>query len=402
MTPITTSPTAALVTGPVRAGIERGPRGRVRRAVSGMLFVLLWSLRAAADRPAAAPSHAAPSHAPPPPSPRVPSPLPEIAAVFPGFLLHGSGVWLQGRNPTAQRLVLLEGAAVLTTFAAGFVLFQTGAARDVVGPTALGAVAGVGTFGVSFLANVYAAWAPRDGWGEPLRRSALLESSAGYLYVYDPQFEYRHFATVQVVARPLAWRLAANVAVAPGQDNQRIELGLGYRVLGVRGRGEEAASDGSYLEPRLGFSEHRFEADGFSARVFELAVEGRLDTDRYLPDVRGAFFQGEAGYAKQVFRNDVPGPNPTTWTSLLLAQVGFGLYLGNRADRQTGGEVQLYYNHRHDGFASGLKVNGLGSGPAGHFGILGSYRLSPEWGVRLRTEAGSAYTLGLDAVWWTW
>jgi hypothetical protein len=322
--------------------------------------------------------------------------------VFPGFLLHGSGVWLQGRNQTAQRLVLLEGAAVLTTFASGFVLFQTGAARDVVGPTALGAVAGVGTFGVSFLANVYAAWAPRDGWGEPLRRSALLESSAGYLYVYDPQFEYRHFATVQVVARPLAWRLAANVAVAPGQDNQRIELGLGYRVLGVRGRGEEAASDGSYLEPRLGFTEHRFEADGFSARVFELALEGRLDTDRYLPDVRGAFFQGEAGYARQVFRNDVPGPNPTTWTSLLLAQVGFGLYLGNRADRQTGGEVQLYYNHRHDGFAGGLKVNGLGSGPAGHFGILGSYRLSPEWGVRLRTEAGSAYTLGLDAVWWSW
>ena len=85
-------------------------------------------------------------------------------------------------------------------------------------------------------------------------------------------------ATVQVVARPLAWRLAANVAVAPGQDNQRIELGLGYRVLGVRGRGEEAASDGSYLEPRHGFTEHRFEGDGFSARVFELALEGRLDS----------------------------------------------------------------------------------------------------------------------------
>jgi hypothetical protein len=78
------------------------------------------------------------------------------------------------------------------------------------------------------------------------------------------------------------------------------------------------------------------------------------------------------------------------------------MYLGNRADRQTGGEVQIYYNHRHDGFAGGLKVNGLGSGPAGHFGILGSYQLSPEWGVRLRTEAGSAYTLGLDAVFRTW
>jgi hypothetical protein len=322
--------------------------------------------------------------------------------VFPGIVLHGSGVWLQGRNQTAQRLVLLEGAAVLTAVASGLVLFETGAARNVVGPTALAAVAGVGTFGVSFLANLYATWAPRDGFGEPLRRLPLLESSAGYLYVYDPQFEYRHFATLQVVARPLAWRLAANVAVAPGQDNQRIELGAGYRVFGVGGRGQAAASDGSYLEPRLGFSEHRFDDEGFSSRVIELAVDGRLDVDRYLPDVHGAFFQGEAGYAKQVFRHDLPGPNPTTWTSLLLAHVGFGVYLGNRAEQQRGGEVQLYYEHRHDGFAGGLKLNGIGSGVAGHLGILGSYRLSREWGVRLRTEAGSAYTLGLDAVWWTW
>lgn len=332
----------------------------------------------------------------------MPAPLPEIAAVFPGILLHGSGVWLQRRNVTAQRLALLEGAAVLTLFTSGFVLFQTGAARDVVGPTALGAVAGAGGFGVSFLANLYATWAPRDGLGEPLRQMPLLESSAGYLYVYDPQFEHRHFATAQVLARPGAWRLLANVAAAPGQENQRIELGAGYRVLGVRGWGEARARDGSYLEPRIAISQHRFEREGFSSRVIELAVEGRLDVDRYLPDVRGAFFQGEAGYAEQQFQHDLAGPDPTTWTSLLLAHLGFGVYLGNRADAQTGGEVQLYYDHRHDGFAGGLKVNGLGSGPAGHFGILASYSLSPQWGLRLRTEAGSAYTLGVDAVMRTW
>ena len=356
------------------------------------------------------------------PEPRVPSPLPEIAAIFPGVLLHGAGAWLQHRDQTAQRLLLLEGAAVLTTFASGFVLLQTGAARDVVGPAALGAVAGVGGFGTSLAANLYATWAPRRGFGEPLRRVPLLESSAGYLYVYDPQFDYRHFATAQVVARPAAWRIGANLAWAPGRENQRFELLAGYRVLGPRGKGDPAASDGSYLEPRLGFSAHRFERDGFSSRVIELALEGRLDVERYLPDVHGAFFQGEAGYARQVIVNDLPGPNPATWTSLLLARVGFGIYLGNRASSdtapgdgdaadevaghpahgQTGGEVQLYYDHRHDGFAGGLKVNGLGSGVAGHFGLLGSYQLTPEWGVRLRTEAGSAYTLGVDAVLRTW
>lgn len=345
--------------------------------------------------PAASPSKPLP---PTPPEPRVPSPLPEIAAVFPGFIVHGSGAWLQHRNQTAQRLLLLEGASVLATLTSGVVLFTTGAARDVVGPTALLAVAGAGTFSLSFLANVYAAWAPADGLGEALQRLPLLESSAGYLYVYDPQFEYRHFVTAQLSARIEAWHLSAGSAVAPGQGNGRLELGAGYRMLGPRGAGSEPARGGSYLEPRLGFSDHEFDREGFSSRVIELALEGRLDVDEYLPDVRGAFFQAEAGWAKQVFHHDLPGPNPATWTSLLLAHMGFGMYLGHRNDDRRGGELQLYYDHRHDGFAGGLKVNGLGSGPAGHFGILASYQLWPAWGVRLRSEAGSAYTLAFDLV----
>jgi hypothetical protein len=327
---------------------------------------------------------------------RAPSPLPEIAAVFPGFLVHGAGPWLQHRNQTAQRLLALEGASLLVTFASAFVLFQTGAARDLVGPTALVGVAGVGTFAVSFLASVYATWAPADGLGEPLRILPLIESSLGYFYVYDPQFEYRHFLTVGLSARLDAWHLSAGGAT--GQDNDRLELGAGYRLLGPRGYGAQPASGGSYLEPRLGYSYHVFERDGFSSQVFELALGGRLDIDRYLPDVRGAFFEGEAGWAKQVFHHELPFSDPYTWTSLLLARVGFGLYLGHRGGARAGGEVQVYYDHRHDGFAGGLEVNGLGSGPAGHFGLLASYQLTRLWGLRLRAEAGSAYTLGLDWV----
>jgi hypothetical protein len=333
-----------------------------------------------------------------PPEPRAPSPIPEIAAVFPGFLLHGSGVWLQHRNQTAQRLLLLEGSAVLATLTSGVILVTTGAARNVVGPTALLAVAGVTTFGVSFLANLYAAWAPADGFGDPLVRLPLLETDLGYLYVHDPQFDYGHFITTELSGRVAEWHLTAASAQALDEDNDRIAFSAGYRALGPRGYGAEAARGGSYLEPRIGFSQHRFDSDGFSSRVFEVALEGRLDVDRYLPDVHGAFFQGEAGWAKQVFQNDVPGDNPSTWTSLLLARAGFGVYLGNRSDSRTGGEALLYYDHRHDGFAGGLKVTGLGSGVAGHFGLSGQYHWSPHWGLRVRTEAGSAYTLGLDLV----
>jgi hypothetical protein len=356
----------------------------------------------ATSAPEAEPARGAPAGgvpaAPPRPEPRAPSPLPELASIFPGLVLHGSGAWLQHRNQTAGRLLMLEGASVLATFTSGFILFSTGAARDVVGPTALLAVAGVGTFAVSFLANVYATLAPPDGLGDPLRQQPLIDSSAGYLYVYDPQFAYRHFVTVRASAFVRGWHALADVAAALDHENQRLSFGAGYRLLGAGGSGSEPASDGSYLEPRVAFTAHRFEPDGFNSRIIELAVEGRLDASRYLPDVRGAFFQGEAGWASQVFVSHVPGPNPTTATSLLLAHVGFGMYLGNRLDSRTGGEAELYYDHRHDGYAGGLKVNGLGSGVAGHLGLRGSYQLTPRWGVRARAEAGSAYVLGLDLV----
>ncbi len=331
------------------------------------------------------------------PKPRLPSPWPELAAVFPGVILHGSGTFLQNRTQTTERLLLLEGAAVLTTFLSGFVLFQTGAARDVVGPTALFAAVGAGTFGLSFAANLYATWAPARGFGEARRQLALLESRFGYLYVYDPQFDYRHFATTQLDGRLGPWHLGARTAHAPLQDNQRYELLAGYRLIGPTARARPA-SDGSYLEPGLGFSEHHFDGDGFVARVLELAIEGRLDSERYLPDVRGAFFQVQAGWARQWFVYDLPGVDNTDATSLLLAHMGFGIYLGNRqagAERGPGGELELYYDHRHDGLVGGLKVRGLGSGPAGHFGARLAYQLSERFGAYAQTELGSAWTLGL-------
>lgn len=324
-------------------------------------------------------------------------PWPELAAVFPGIILHGSGTFLQRRKQTTERLLLMEGAGVFTTLLSGFVLFQTGAARDWVGPAALTAVAGAGTFGLSFLANVYATWAPAEGWGEARRELPLLESRFGYLHVIDPQFEYRHFLSTRLDGRIGAWHVAAGAAHAPLQANQRYELLAGYRALGAR-QGAVGA-DGSYLEPQLGFSEHRFDEDGFVSRVLEVMIEGRVDSHRYLPDVRGAFFQVGAGLARQWLAFEVPGVDTTTATSLLLAHMGFGVYLGNRSGAGSpGGEVELYYDHRHDGFAGGLKTYGLGSGPAGHFGLLGAYRLSRSFGLRAQGEVGSAWVFDLGLV----
>jgi len=311
--------------------------------------------------------------------------------------VHGSGTFLQNRTQTTERLLLLEGAGLLTALLSGFVLFQTGAARDVVGPTALVGVAGAGTLGLSFLSSLYATWTPNDGFGEARRQLPLLDARLGYLHVYDPQFDYRHFATVRVDGRLGAWHLAAGTANAPGRDNQLYELAAGYRLLGPVA-GQEVATEGSYLEPTLGYSEHHFDPDAFTSRVLEIAIDGRLDTHRYLPDVRGAFFQLQAGLGKQWFAFDVPGVDDTTSTTLLLAHVGFGIYLGHRhgsLSTASGGEVELYYDHRHDGLTGGLKMNGLGSGALGHFGARLLYDLTDLLGVYAQTEIGSAWTLGL-------
>lgn len=335
------------------------------------------------------------------PEPRAAAPWPELAAVIPGVLLHGSGTWLQGRTVTSQRLLALEGAGLLATFVSGFVLFQTGAARDVVGPTALLAVAGVTTFGLSFLANLYATWAPSEGLGAPRTRLPVLESALGYTYVYDPQFAFRHFVTTRLDARLDAWHLAVGTAHAPDQDNQRLELAAGYRLWDATGDIESplqlgSRRDGSYLEPRVGYSEHRYDGSGFFTRVLEVELEGRLDVRRLLPDVRGAFFQLGAGFGEQWFVFDLPGVSATDTSSLLLAHAGFGMYL-RQPSQGAGGELELYYDHRHDGFAGGLRSRGLGSGVAGHFGLRSQYAFSPSWGLRAELQAGSAWVVNLSA-----
>jgi hypothetical protein len=222
------------------------------------------------------------------------------------------------------------------------------------------------------------------------------------MHVDDPQFEFHHFLTTQLEARlrpahfspALHWHLGLATAHAPDQGNQRFELttGLPYQFSRRSDSDPHSRFDNSYLEPRVGFSEHRFEGSGFATRVFELELEARLDSWRILPDTFSAFFQLGAGWAQQWFVFDLPGVDAENATSLLLAHAGFGAYVGQ------GGELELYYDHRHDGFAGGLKVNGLGSGVAGHFGLRGEVPISRDWGVRAEAQVGSAWVVGLSAL----
>ena len=281
---------------------------------------------------------------------------------------------------------------------------ETGAARDWAGPAELTIGLGVGTLSATFLANLYATWAPQTGWAGPEPELPLLGASIGYLYAADPQFEDHHFLTTELDAHLGPWHLELETAHSPAPGNQRLELLAGYRVLG-QGAPRARAGTGSFLEPQIGFSSHRFDSDGFVSSVLQVAVDGRLDAQRLLPDVRGGFFQSTVGVARQWLAFDVPGAQAHDARGLLLLRMGFGLYLG-RAPRtlSTGspapnaGELEFYYDHRRDGFAGGLKTAGPISGFAGHLGLNGEYRFSEVWGLRALAEVGSHWVFGISAL----
>ena len=73
-----------------------------------------------------------------------------------------------------------------------------------------------------------------------------------------------------------------------------------------------------------------------------------------------------------------------------------GAYLGNPSRR--GGEARVYYDHRHDDFAAGLKLESLGSGPLGHFGTDLRYYLTSHFGAHLDFQVGSAYVTSLSVL----
>jgi hypothetical protein len=81
-------------------------------------------------------------------------------------------------------------------------------------------------------------------------------------------------------------------------------------------------------------------------------------------------------------------------SDLVLARFGFGMYFGWPGKPR--GEALVYYDHRHDGFAAGTKMRGLGSGVIGHFGAEARLFVTDHWGFAAEAAVGSAYVTGLS------
>jgi hypothetical protein len=316
------------------------------------------------------------------------------AAIVPGLAVHGSGHFVAGDSRTGSRLLLLEGAGLGGVFVGFTPIVLTGASRRFVGPLIALTAMGAGIFVISAVADIYGVVAPPGGVGAPSLVAPQLQAELGYRYVYDPVFSYRHFAFYALDARRAAWRFHPSAWFSVDGIASRLRGPLAFRLLGPRPE-PSVVSDGSYVEVEVALTRHADVADHFITTTGEASIGGRLDMRRFADSLAGSFAELGVGWAVQRYAYEVKGAAADVG-ELLLARFGYGMYVG--WPKGPHGEVMLYYDHRHDDFAAGLKLPGIPSGPAGHFGIEGRFYLSKHWGLAGEAVAGSAYVTGLSVL----
>jgi hypothetical protein len=316
--------------------------------------------------------------------------------VVPGLVVHGTGHLALGESQTGKNLLLMEGIGLGLFLSGGLTIVFTGASRYFVAPAAAATMAGFGLFSTSYLADVYGTVSSDGGAvAARLRPPALWETELGYRRVYDPQFAYRDFV-VQRVSRQIGpFRLSPSGWFSARGDTARYRFESQYRLAGPLD--EPSPRDQSFLDVTLGVVHQRHRPEHFSKSLVELSLDGRYDLSRLGPTLRGAFVELGTGYALGRIDYDATGlALPHDLEHYLLGHIGFGVTL--RGQSAPGSELLLYYDHRHDDYAAGLKVRGLGSGVIGHFGLGARWFFSESFGIAGDAQVGSAYIGGVSLV----
>ncbi len=330
--------------------------------------------------------------APPAPTSSRSRVLPTAVAVVPGLVLHGSGQLALGEKTTAKNLMLMESVGLGLFLTGGLTVVFTGASKYFVAPAATFAIAGFGLFSTSYLADIYGSVATDQGAvPSHLRAVARWETEVGYRRIQDPEFAYRDFLVERVSRQLGPFRLNPSGWFSLRGDTARYRLESQYRLLG--NIDEPRPRDVSFLDVTLGFVHQRLSPEHFTKSSAELSLDARYDLARLGPKLRGAFVELGAGYAiGRIDYNLQSLEVPHDVEHLLLGRIGFGVTL--RGQSAPGSDVLVYYDHRHDDYVAGLKLSGIPSGIAGHFGLLARWFFTESVGVAFDAQAGSAYLAG--------
>ncbi len=311
------------------------------------------------------------------------------AWVFPGVLLHGSGAFVMGDTETATALAIGGGAGVGLGAVSAAAIWFSGASAQILVPAIGASVFAMGLFATTLLADLYAVTAPEGGFGSAPDSLDWLNLRTGVTTVSNPVFGLQNYGQFGAQLNLDDWRVDA-VALVSGEGQHQVETEATWRFLG-RAR-DELNGDGSFLGLRLG---HLNDAtvEGTAANVFRFEAVSRVDGKRVGRLLDGSFFEFSLGYG--LGWDTYVDEEVREFNSLLLGRFAYGLYLGD------GGELALFYDHDHESFAGGLKLDGVASGLFGHVGL--SARIPVYDAVDLYGEfaVGSAAvgTLGVSYGW---
>ncbi len=368
------------------------PPPRSRWASLSLMAVLLTSTPGVARERASgaegrsedAPLQAPAAVASPPPSRPGFQPLAVPVALVPGLLFHGLGPLVAGDTHTAKRLFAMEGAGLGLIALGGVPIALTGASRRTIAPLYAVTLAGFSVLGISALANLYSVTATAFEPGVAPPVLPPLELEVGYQYVNDAVFDYRHFVSVGAQARFESLRLLGGVRVEPSEGNTQVRLGGAWRLLGAPER-SLVGTDGSALDAEAFGQFHRYPTEGFAVVSGEVALRGRLAMARVSPAMAGSFAEVSLGTSLETYT--YPGAvSDGNLHEQLLFTFGYGVWLGRGGPFR--GEAMLYYDHRKDSFAGGIRSRG--GGVVGAFGLRGRALLTETWGVAAEAQVGGA------------
>jgi hypothetical protein len=318
--------------------------------------------------------------------------VPVAASVLPGLLFHGLGPWLAGDGHTAKRLFALEGTGLGLIALGGVPIVFTGASRRTIAPLYAVTLAGFSVFGISALANLYAVTSPAFDPGMAPVSLPPLELELGYQYVNDPAFDYGHFVSLGGQARFDTVKLQALARLSPDEGNTQVRLGGAYRLLGGSER-DRRGGDGSSLDAELFGLFHRYPTEGFTVAGAEVGLRGRYAMARVSPALAGSFAEASIGTSLQGY--SYPGAvSDGNLSEQLLFTFGYGVWLGRGGPVR--GDALLYYDHRKDDFAGGMRTRG--GGVVGSFGLRGRALLTNDWGIAAEVQAGGAIVSRLSLI----
>ena len=310
--------------------------------------------------------------------------------MVPGLLVRGAGHYVIGERETAGHLLALEGIGLGMILGGGGVVFASGASRWVVGPAASIAMMGFGVFGTSLLADVYGS-VSADGGAVRRPRLPKLETEFGYRRLEDVQFSHHDFLVEGMRLQQGAFGLGLLGFFSLGANNARYRAEVLYRFLDDSELSKSRYAD--RLELTLGFVRHTYPTERFAMTSGEASVLARYDFAHLGRTLSGAFGEFALGYARGAISYDIEGQHvPSDAYDLLLGRFGFGVQL--RGQSAPGSEMLLYYDHRHDDFAAGLKGTGIGSGAVGPVGVPTQRFFNSSLGVLADVNVGSAWIFG--------